>query len=256
MVSAVEAIHDAGSHAMAASPSRSTGNGAARQAASPTSVATGAAGAASRFASTPYTGTVGRDEHEERPARQLRRDGNRRARARAARGSRRPRPSASGRANRSSDAVADADSANPSEVASQGSATSRIATASDSIDMPAPDPPEEHPQHRDRGHRRGADDARLGGDEQHEARERGEAAADPDRTRGPPARRRSANASPTTSAQLAPETAVRCESEDCFISASSCSDDRGGVAHRETGDETCAGSGEAQGRRHESLAQG
>lgn|GEM_PF-3301295 len=113
VVCAIRAIHADGSQAIRTNSSPSAGaHGSVRHARQPSTVATGAAGSASRFAPTPYTGMVGVSSRRMGWHASWAAAGTAIARA-TPRGSHRENRRASGPASRSSPAVAATESANP-----------------------------------------------------------------------------------------------------------------------------------------------
>ncbi len=221
-VVAVAAIHDAGTHASAARPDCSQGTAAVRHAARPSTVATGAAGPASRFARTPYTGTVGWMRISSGPQASWAASGTASASA-SGRGTARASPAASGRAHSSSAAVAATESAKPSDAASQGSNTSSTVTAVASSAIPTPARPRSTASIAMAA--MAAARTTLGSGVTSTTNPT--STVSPQATRSPreaPSAAARAKAMPTTSAQLAPDTAVRCESDAAFIAASSVGD--------------------------------
>ena len=179
MVCAVPAIHAAGSQAIAVSPDCTHGSGAVRQAASPTIVAIGAAGAASRFAMTPYSGTVGVMSTRSGPHASCAASGTDRARA-SARGMRRASPVGERPGEQQQRAGRDGGEREAERARrARGRPPAARVTARQSTAMPAPGAAEQHAQHRDERHRRRAHDARLGCHEQHEADQRDDTAGHP-----------------------------------------------------------------------------
>lgn len=145
--------------------------------------------------------------------------GTDRARARGC-GIHRANPSASGPATTSRAAVAVTDRAKPSERASHGSMMTSTATETASRDSPAPVRPRSTPSIATAA--MVAARTTLGSGET--STTNATRAARPAPTRMPrraPQTAAPPNAIPTTSAQFAPLTAVRCESDDAFIAVSS-----------------------------------
>ena len=186
-VSAVPAIHDAGSQASAARPAWSQGSGAARQAASPTTVATRRRRRGEEIREHAVHRHARGDQHQERTAREL---GGERHRQRESESTRHPSLEACGkrageqqqrrrRGRREREAERAGQPRVGHEEHGDGEREHGHARAGAA---------EQHAEHRDAGHRAGAHDARLGRDQQHEAGERGEPDADPRAARS--ARRR------------------------------------------------------------------
>ena len=116
--------------------------------------------------------------------------------------------------------MAAAESAKPSDVDSQGSAIIRSATASESTDMPTAGRPRSTASIA--APAIAAARTTLGSGVTSTTKPASAATPHPTRTRRPrPASAAAPKAMPTTSAQFAPDTAVRCDSDDRFIAASS-----------------------------------
>ena len=142
----------------------------------------------------------------------------------------------------------------PGTSASQGSATSSSAIDSDRSAIPAPARPSSTPSIAIAAI--AAARRTLGSGVT--SRTNPPRATRPLATRTPrraPIAAAAANASPTTSAQFAPDTAVRCDSEDSFICASSARRHRRRVADGEPGHEARPGSGRPADRGDEPLAK-
>ncbi len=217
VVCATAAIQAAGTQARAVSPSRSHGNGA-MHARAPAIVAGAAAGSATRLAATPSRGTCGSISTISGPQTSCAEVGTASARARA-RGIHRSNPPASGRARTSRAPVAAAERAKPRDRDSHGSTTSRTVTASDSTAIPMAGRPSASASIATPAI--AAARMTLGSGVTRATNAVSTSIAPTTRPpRDAPHSASRANAAPTTIAQFAPETAVRCESDDAFIAAS------------------------------------
>lgn len=217
VVWATAAIHAAGTHARAVSPSRSQGKGA-MHASAPAMVAGAAAGSATRLAAIPSSGTCGSISTISGPQTSWADVGTVSPRARA-RGIHRSNPTARGRASTRRAAVAPADKAKPSERASHGSMTSNAVTAAESTAMPTAGRPRARASIATTAI--AAARTTLGSGVTRATKATSTTVAPTTRTpREAPHSASNANAAPTTIAQFAPETAVRCDSEAAFMAAS------------------------------------
>nr|WP_258075802.1 hypothetical protein [Rathayibacter sp. AY1F3] len=217
---AIEAIHQAGTAASRIAASAAPGHqGASRQPMSPSPVAAGAAGSASRLASTPYTGTDGSTSSSTGWQASCAAVGTASSRARGP-GSTRPRAPAIGSASSRSPAVARTDSTKPSLPAIEGSAATSTTTVASRAGTAAP---ERRPS-RARRTTVAITAARttLGSGVTSTTKPASRARAATVRRRRP-APRSAAIVQPatTTTAQLAPETAVRWVSDAVRIASSS-----------------------------------
>lgn len=217
---ATAAIHDAGTHANHSRMPCAHGSGAAMQASRPAMVATGAAGAASRFASTPYADSCGEISTMRGPQTSCAASGTDSASASQA-GIQRDRPAASGRASVRSAVVAATDSAKPSSNASQGSVMSSTATAALTRESPALARPVSRASIAIPA--MVAARTTLGSGVTSTTKQHSSAAAIA--TRMPRLSASSAprpKPAPTTIAQFAPDTATRWVSDEPFMSLSTC----------------------------------
>ena len=218
-VCAVPAIQDAGSQAIAVRPDWIHGSGAARHAASPTIVATGAAGAARRFATTPYSGTLGVIMHQERAAGELRGERHRQRESQGTRHraleSRGKRAGEQQQRRRRGRGQREAERSRQPRVGDQEHGDRR-ARARPCLRRSGPGA-------RRASRCRPSPPARTTLGSGVTSRTKPPAPPRPHPTRArrePPMAATAPKASPTTIAQFAPDTAVRCDSDDSFIAAS------------------------------------
>lgn len=181
-------------------------------------VAGAAAGSATRLAATPSRGTCGSMSTISGPQTSWADVGTASPRARA-RGIHRSNPTARGRASTRRAAVAAADRAKPSERESQGSMTRSAVTAAESTAMPTAGRPRARASIATTAI--AAARTTLGSGVTSATKATSTTVAPITRTpRGAPHSASNANAAPTTIAQFAPETAVRCDSDAAFMAAS------------------------------------
>jgi len=188
------------------------------QARAPAIVAGAAAGSATRLAATPRRGTCGSMRTISGPQTSWADVGTARARARA-RGIHRSNPPARGRASTRRAPVAAAERAKPSERESHGSTISRIVTARDRTATPIAGRPSASASIATAAI--AAARMTLGSGVTSATNAASTSIAPitlPPRDAPHSASR--ANAAPTTIAQFAPDTAVRCDSDEAFIAAS------------------------------------
>jgi hypothetical protein len=193
-----------------------------RQARQPRTVAIGAAGAARRFAATPYSGSVGVSSTRMGWHANCAASGTATARA-TARGIHRARTRASGPASMRRPAVAATERAKPKSRAIHGSCTRRTITARLNAGSPSAGRPLANAKRTTSAIV--AARRMLAAGPTRTTKARSAVAAATTRSHRPaPTREARRNTNPVTSAQFAPDTAVKWLSELAFISSSSLAD--------------------------------